>query len=96
MLRLSHLYEAGEHPTFAQPVAVNLSEVFNKAGLRIIGATETTLTRNQPISAIKPFKWQTFGYVNDAPTHFEERIAFDFPVVTIRPMEVRTFMASFE
>jgi alpha-mannosidase len=96
MLRLSHLYEAGEHPTLAQPVTVNLSEVFNKANLKITGATETTLTGNQPISSIKPFKWHTFGSVSNSPAPFEERVAFDFPKVTIRPMEVRTFMASFE
>ena len=47
LLRLSHLYEAGEHPTLAQPVTLNLQEVFGKAGLKISGAVETSLTANR-------------------------------------------------
>ena len=35
LLRLSHLYQAGEHPTLATPVTVNLEEVFGEAGLKI-------------------------------------------------------------
>jgi alpha-mannosidase len=98
LLRLSHLYEAGEHPTLAQPVTVDLSKVFSKAGLKITGATETTLTGNRPLSSLARFEWRTFATATDldAPEAFEERVPFDYPVVTIRPMEVRTFMASFE
>jgi alpha-mannosidase len=98
LLRLSHLYEAGEHPTLAQPVEVDLSKVFSKAGLSITSAVETTLTGNRPLSEVNKFKWATAPTENDpsAPTAFETRVPFNFPMVTIRPMEVRTFMASFE
>eukprot|EP00658_Telonema_sp_P-2_P006296 TRINITY_DN12405_c0_g2_i1.p1 TRINITY_DN12405_c0_g2~~TRINITY_DN12405_c0_g2_i1.p1 ORF type:complete len:488 (+),score=175.65 TRINITY_DN12405_c0_g2_i1:77-1465(+) len=98
LLRLSHLYQAGEHPTLAQPVQVDLSKVFGKPGLRITGAVETTLTGNRPLSEVNKFKWATVEAPSDpsAPVAFEERVAFSFPIVTIRPMEVRTFLASFE
>jgi len=97
LLRLSHLYEAGEHPALATPVTVDLSKVFNEPNLRITGAVETTLTGNRPLSEIKHFKWATVDGPKDpsAPTPFEERVPFKYPTVTIRPMEVRTFMASF-
>jgi alpha-mannosidase len=106
MLRLSHLYEAGEHPTLAVPVAVDLEKVFGKAGLKITSAVETTLTGNRPLAEVdaNKFRWKTRApnqavealMAESTAKAFEERIAFNYPVVTIRPMEVRTFMASFE
>lgn len=105
LLRLSHLYEAGEHPTLAVPVEVDLSKVFGNAGLKITDAEEFSLTGNRPIAEMNKnkFKWDTF-FPNQAvkkqmEAHkalaFEEKVPFQYPVVTIRPMEVRTFMASF-
>ena len=106
LLRLSHLYEAGESDDLAVPVAVDLSKIFAKAGLTIKSATETTLTANGPIDAAldKKLDWKTEPAtqaqkdVLDARAQiaFTERVAFDYPVVTIRPMEVRTFLAHFE
>jgi alpha-mannosidase len=96
MLRLSHLYEAGEHPTLATPVEIDLKQVFAKAGLTITNAIETTLTGNKPLSEVSKFQWATVEPNPADPTPFETRIPFEFPKVTIRPMEVRTFMASFE
>ena len=52
LLRLSHLYESGES-ALAVPVEVDLSKVFAEAGLKITGATETTLTANAPYDASK-------------------------------------------
>ena len=61
LLRLSHLYQAGEHPTLATPVTVNLEEVFGEAGLKTHAATETTLTANRPAAAADAAKhaWTT-------------------------------------
>jgi hypothetical protein len=106
LLRLSHLYAAGEHPTLAQPVTVDLESVFGKAGLKILGATETTLTANQPLATVEArrHKWATHMPNRAVAEHFEaikglafeERVPFDFPQLTLRPMEVRTFLATFE
>jgi len=106
MLRLSHMYEAGEHPTLAVPVTVDLEKVFGKAGLKITGAEETILTGTRSVAAsdASKFAWKTRA-PNEAVAAqmsefqdlaFEERVPFTYPTVTIRPMEVRTFMASFE
>jgi len=105
MLRLSHLYQAGEHPTLAVPVTINLQEIFHTAGLTITAATETTLTGNRALEDWQKSKhrWPTFDpdaavaaqmAVADAKA-FNHREPFVFPTVTIRPMEVRTFLASF-
>jgi len=103
MLRLSHLYQTGEHPTLAQPVTVDLEQVFGKAGLKITAATETTLTGNRLLSDVTVHKWRSHApnervaaRMDKVDAHaFTERVPFAYPQVTIRPMEVRTFLASF-
>ncbi|KAJ1454800.1 galactose mutarotase-like domain-containing protein [Pelagophyceae sp. CCMP2097] len=105
LLRLSHLYEAGEHSALAAPVAVDLSAVFGAAGMKLVAAVETTLTANQPVRAVHAAKknWNTHVasaaqqevLTAVAAASFEARFEFDFPTVTIRPMEVRTFLATF-
>jgi alpha-mannosidase len=105
LLRLSHLYEAGEHSTLATPTSVNLTEVFANAGLTITAAEETTLTANQPLASFeaRKHKWTTHTANDRVEEHmqqckekaFTERVAFSYPIVTIRPMEVRTFLATF-
>ena len=99
LLRLSHLYEAGEHPSLAQPVTVDLAKVFGKAGLTLKGASETTLSGNQPLAQADAakFAWPTRNEAKPPPAvaPFEHRVPFDFPNLTIRPMEVRTFLAEF-
>jgi len=106
LLRLSHLYEAGEHPTLAQPVVVDLEKVFASAGLKITAATEMTLTGNQPLAQAdaRKHQWNTRAANSAVAAQmadfkaqaFETRVPFVYPQMTIRPMEVRTFMASFE
>ena len=104
LLRLSHLYEAGEHPTLAQPVTVDLSEIFSQAGLTIASAHETTLTANAPLSEgqqkrnwnSKPRTPQQLTELEKrAELSFEDKVPFDYPILTLRPMEVRTFLATF-
>jgi len=106
LLRLSHLYEAGEHPTLATPVQVDLSKIFAKAGLKIKSAVETTLTGNNELKDVEARKhtWTTYSANQAAKEQLdatsamacEARVAFDYPIVTIRPMEVRTFQATFK
>lgn len=106
LLRLSHLYEAGEHPSLAQPVQVDLSKVFAKAGLKVTSAVETTLTGNNALAEVEARKhtWATHSANQAAADQlaattamaFEERVPFSYPILIIRPMEVRTFTATFE
>ena len=105
LLRLAHLYQVGEHPDLAQPVTVDLQEVFGQAGLRLTAAVETTLSANRLLEEADKtkHKWQTrrlsLRAEAAAPTAhakpFEQRAPFVFPKLTVRPMEVRTFLAEF-
>eukprot|EP00945_MAST-04E_sp_MAST-4E-sp1_P007088 g7088.t1 len=110
LVRLAHLYSIGEHSTLSEPAVINMSEVFANSGLKIKSATAWSLTGNQPIEAMdaKKFDWDivdvTGGKVkaeinaNGAP--FEKRYPFDPNdprlMITLRPMEVRTFFCEFE
>lgn len=101
LLRLAHLYQVGEHPDLAQPVTVDLQLVFGQAGLRLTAALETTLSANRLLEEADKtkHKWQTRAAEAAAPTAhtkpFEQRAPFVFPKLTVRPMEVRTFLAEF-
>jgi len=74
ILRLSHLYQIDEHPTLSQVASIDLTELFAVSPFKIMQATETTLTANQP----------------------NPRDSFQFPIVNISAMQVRTFLAWFE
>ncbi len=81
-------------------MTLDLAKVFGKAGLRLTGAVETTLTANRLLSEWEAtkHKWQTTAEPKaegKQPVPFETRVPFAFPQLTIRPMEVRTFLADF-
>lgn len=108
LLRLSHLYQVGEHPTLSKPVDVDLEKVFAKDGLKIASATEVSLTANQLVSEMDARKhsWKTAPLnerveenlldAKNKRAGFESRVKFNYPVVTMRPMEVRTFLVRFD
>ncbi len=48
LLRLRHIYEAGEHPTLSQPAQVDLAALFK--GIAVSSVQETTLTGAPPSS----------------------------------------------
>ena len=48
LLRLRHIYEAGEHPTLSQPAQVDLAALFK--GIAVSSVQETTLTGVPPPS----------------------------------------------
>jgi alpha-mannosidase len=96
MLRVAHLYSVGEHPTLSAPATISFADIFAKAGLTITSMRETTLSGNQDKAEweAKKLHWQT-----NAPVKSESYVAFD-PTdsalsVTLRPMEVRTFLVNF-
>ena len=96
MLRVAHLYSVNEHPTLSAPATISFADIFSKAGLTILNMRETTLSGNQDKAEweAKKLHWQT-----NVPVKSESYVAFD-PTdedlkVTLRPMEVRTFMVNF-
>ena len=106
LLRLAHMYSVDEHPTLSQPVTVDLQKVFGKTGLKIVSASETTLTGNQPKEeqVAKRHDWRsniedpTGGKMYKSANACEDRVPFDADnlVTTIRPMELKTFLVTFK
>jgi len=106
MLRFSHLFSTGESD-LATPTTFSLSSIFSKAGLKIKSIRETSLTGNQGIKEMdaKKFKWNTeagnerVAAQMNSYKSFNGRVPFDEKSkdlsLTLRPMEVRTFLADF-
>ena len=59
ILRLSHLYQTGEHPTLSAPVTLQLAQIFSQQGLQLKSATETMLTANQGVNLTHPSELRT-------------------------------------
>ena len=105
LLRLSHLYSVGEHPTLSLPAKVNLASVFGKAGFVLDTVVETSLTGNQPpIQTEDKFQWKTEVLNDGVQQQLDEFVAHDVRVpfnkqtteVTLRPMELRTFFVTWK
>ena len=103
LLRLSHMYSVGEHPTLSLPTVVNLAGVFGKPGFEIDTITETSLTGNQaPIT--NKHQWKTSVLNQGVQDQLDEFVAYDERVpyntktmeVTLRPMELRTFFVQWK
>lgn len=110
LLRLAHMYSIGEHPELSQPATVKLADVFATGRLKIRSARAVSLSGNQPIDVMdaKKFPWKTqdltggkvMAEINAMGKPFEHRYPFDPQdpslAVTLRPMEILTFMVQFE
>jgi len=104
---LAHLYSIGEHAKLSQPVKVSLAKVFAKGGLKLRSADAMSLTANQGIEEMdaRQFDWNTTDVtggkvtaeINSMGAPLEKRFPFDKGTfsVTLRPMEVRTFLVRF-
>jgi alpha-mannosidase len=102
ILRLSHLYQVGEHPTLSMPATVSLAAVFAKAGLKVGAAEETLLTANQGRDGFEAKKkvWATADATGGLVSYegAQDRVRFDAAdpalSVTLRAMEVKTFLVT--
>ncbi|TVU24578.1 hypothetical protein EJB05_27023 [Eragrostis curvula] len=96
LLRFAHLYEAGEHKDLSSLASVDLKKVFPNN--KIDKIVETSLSANQERAAMekKRLKWKVKG----APV--KENVVRGGPVdsskliVELGPMEIRTFILSFD
>ncbi|XP_073296505.1 alpha-mannosidase-like isoform X2 [Primulina huaijiensis] len=96
LLRLAHLYEAGEDPDYSTLAKVELKRMF--AGKKIKTLKETSLSANQEKSEIKRMTWEVKDEVGveaaaapirGGPVHMSSL------TVELGPMEIRTFLLTF-
>jgi len=106
LVRLEHMYEAGESQVYSLPVTVSLQHLLQ--GKEITQARETTLSANKWKDESQRLQWKTEdqssrpvnpkfrnGAKNSFGEHFEqtEAITGNFSV-TLKPMQIRTFIVS--
>ncbi|XP_063055152.1 lysosomal alpha-mannosidase [Engraulis encrasicolus] len=89
LLRLEHQYQSGESKAYSQPVTVNLQKLFSE--VEVLGATEMSLGANQWKSEMTRLDWRpSTGEAVPPPS---KRPADPSPwEVTLKPMEIRTFL----
>lgn len=94
LLRLTHLYAHGEHPTLSNPVTVDLGKLF-WGRHRILEAEETSVTGNQNREMMerKKYRWKTSDDYNAPAGEWTPAIGL---TVTLRPMDVKTFLVKFD
>ena len=87
LLRLAHQFGAGESTRWSTPVSLDLASLFTST---ISDAQEVTLSGALPISAKKPYSWNT----TSADESSSVRVPLKGTQVTINPAEVRTFIVT--
>ena len=104
LLRIAHLYQANESVLDSVPVAVDFTKIFSHSSLKIKSMEETQLTGTMPLAEMdnNKFKWKTYTPNEGVAAQFRNSRGFtrsylnlnDF-TVTIKPMEVRTYLVTF-
>jgi hypothetical protein len=106
LLRLSHMFQHGEHPVLSQQASVQLSAVAKLLRLDVSGVQEATLFGERPLAEMDArrtsyncsgtiTKWQPPLVLPDAGVSFtSNRLVGSIPLetrVTLNPMQIRAF-----
>ncbi|CAD6212293.1 unnamed protein product [Miscanthus lutarioriparius] len=94
LLRLAHLFQAGEDPKYSEVAKVDLKKVFGKRTIKEL--TETNLSANQKKSEMKKLNWRVTGDTESGPAPVKGGpVDCRALVVALGPMEIRTFLLKF-
>ncbi|XP_049996810.1 epididymis-specific alpha-mannosidase [Alexandromys fortis] len=94
LLRLHHLYEAGEDPTLSQPAAVDLKVALQGLG-SVVAVEERSLTGTWDKQMLQRWHWRTkTGHLRGHPTSLPESPGD--AIITVYPKEIRTFFIYFQ
>ncbi|CAL5366183.1 unnamed protein product [Camellia sinensis] len=94
LLRLAHLYEAGEDAEYSTLAKVELKQVFS--GKMIKEVKEVSLSTNQDKSQMKKMTWKVEGDNGGEPQAIRgSPVNISDLVVELGPMEIRTFLLTF-
>ncbi|KAI3353477.1 hypothetical protein L3Q82_020006, partial [Scortum barcoo] len=87
LLRLEHQFQSWESKVNSQPVTVNLQKLFSS--LELLGVSELNLSANQWKDEMTRFHWTPQTGERPLLKQFEDPSIWE---VTLRPMEIRTFL----
>ena len=93
LVRLAHLYEAGEDAALSANATVALATLFTR---RATAATEMTLPGGQPLAAVAPTTYRTEGGLTTTQPALPPAPAGADLVVSLEPMQIRTFLLAME
>lgn len=94
LLRLAHLYEAGEDAAYSTLAKVELKKMFS--GKAIKELKEMSLSSNQEKSEMKKMTWKVEGDNGEQPSPVRGGpVDSSTLVVELGPMEIRTFLLQF-
>ncbi|KAJ3682593.1 hypothetical protein LUZ60_015166 [Juncus effusus] len=94
LLRLAHLFEAGEDANYSKMAKVELKRVFSQRVIKEI--TETNLSTNQVKSEMKKLNWKIQGENKNSSAPLRGTpLDSETLVVELGPMEIRTFLLKF-
>lgn len=94
LLRLAHLYEAGEDAAYSTLAKVELKKMFS--GKAIKELKEMSLSSNQEKSEMKKMTWKVEGDNGEQPSPVRGGPVDSLTlVVELGPMEIRTFLLQF-
>ncbi|KAH0465233.1 hypothetical protein IEQ34_005336 [Dendrobium chrysotoxum] len=94
LLRLAHLYEAGEDVQNSALAKVELKKIFAQKTIKEL--KETSLSANQDKAEMKKLNWRVEGDSGDNPTPLRGGpVNNSTLVVELGPMEIRTFLLKF-
>lgn len=94
LLRLAHLYEAGEHAEYSTMAQVELKKIFS--GKMIKEIKETNLSANQDKWEMRRLKWNVEGENGEEPSPIRgDPVSNSTLIVELGPMEIRTFLLKF-
>lgn len=93
LFRLAHLFEVNEHPDLSKPATVDLRTVFSQDRVYVVSALELSLSANQRAQDVRRLQWNSGS---SRATEAEKLSPSTFDpaslVVTLNPMEIKTFM----
>ncbi|KAF9678599.1 hypothetical protein SADUNF_Sadunf07G0051300 [Salix dunnii] len=94
LLRLAHLYEAGEDAAYSTLAKVELKKMFNGKAIREL--KEMSLSSNQEKSEMKKMTWKVEGDSGEQPSPVRGGpVDSSTLIVELGPMEIRTFLLQF-
>jgi lysosomal alpha-mannosidase len=93
LIRLAHLFAINDQSDLARPVTIDLSQLFKR---NLISLNEVSLTANQPIQNVRQIQQELWQQSIEIMNSSIQRGSLDGTLVTITPMEIRTFIIVLE
>eukprot|EP01117_Protostelium_nocturnum_P009401 TRINITY_DN3354_c0_g1_i1.p1 TRINITY_DN3354_c0_g1~~TRINITY_DN3354_c0_g1_i1.p1 ORF type:complete len:900 (-),score=293.96 TRINITY_DN3354_c0_g1_i1:72-2771(-) len=86
LVRFQHIFAASEHPNYSIPFKIDLNAFLADGFKSVQSIQEMNLSGNIPLSQVQKLKWKA----SIPPTPYKP-IPFSNGILTIQPMEIRTF-----